>query len=323
LAHFSASETGIFAYRSAASSRRQLAWFDRTGKKIGDLGVPEENNLSDPELSPDGRKVAVDCTVQGKDFIVQGNIDIYLIDAERGDPVRFIFDAGQDRYPIWSPDGNRILFGSNRKDKIVNIFQKSSSGAADDELLWESSASKWPTDLSPDSRFLLFVEFPKTGASLQVLPLYGERKPTRVVDTAVVARNGKFSPDGRWITYESDESGRNEVYIQPFPGPGGKWQISTGGGAGLRWPHDSKEVFYIAPDGMLMAVQMDATGTAPKKGSTVALFQTQRVGMVQNPSKQQYSVAPDGRRFLLNVTAGESGAAPITIVTNWTRALKK
>jgi serine/threonine protein kinase len=319
---FSASETGILAYRTAASTRRRLAWFNRTGKEIRALRIPEENNMSNPELSPDGRKVGVDCSVQGKNFIVQGNLDVYLIDAERGEAERFTFDAEQDRFPIWSPDGSRIIFSSGRKNKIMNIYQKSSSGAADDELLWESFLSKWATDVSPDRRFLLFTEFGKTGADVWALPLSGERKPVPIVKSGAAERNGKFSPDGRWVAYESNESGRYEVYVQSFPGSGGKWQVSSGGGTGPRWRHDGRELFYITRDGILMAVQIDTTSQVPKKGAAEPLFQTRMAGMVQNTAKQQYSVAPDGQRFLLNITAGNS-TQPITVVTNWNRALTK
>jgi serine/threonine protein kinase/dipeptidyl aminopeptidase/acylaminoacyl peptidase len=314
---FSVSETGMLAYRvSGGADRRLLAWFDRTGKEIGTLGAADENDLLAPELSPDARRVAVNRTVQG-------NTDVWLIDAARGVPSRFTFDPAFDGYPIWSPDGSRIVFASSRKGSY-DIYQKPSNGAGNDELLLRSSLNKYPNDWSPDGRFLLYMQMdPKTGFDLWVLPLFGERKPFPYVNTSFNENVGQFSPDGRWVAYESDESGRFEVYVQPFPGPGGKWQVSTGGGIEPRWRRDGKELLYIAPDGKLMAVPIQGAGQTLEAGAAVALFQTRIEGGGQYGAKQQYAVAPDGQRFLINITADESTASPITIVTNWARTLKK
>jgi Tol biopolymer transport system component len=312
---FSVSETGVLAYRTGGPNRRRLAWFDRSGKEIGALGAADENDLSMPELSPDGRRVAVTRSVQG-------NTNVWLTDAARGVLSRFTY-AGIDAFAIWSPDGSRIVFASNRKGSY-DLYQKPSNGAGNDELLLESSRNKLPSDWSPDGRFLLYsLGSPKT-AEMWVLPLFGERKPFPYGNTSFNAAYGQFSPDGRWVAYMSDESGRLEVYVQPFPGPGGKWQISTGGGIDPRWRHDGKELFYIAPDGKLMAAPIQSAGQTLEAGAAVALFQTRIVGGGQNVAvKQQYAVAPDGQRFLINITAGEATASPITIVTSWARALKK
>ena len=180
-----------------------------------------------------------------------------------------------------------------------------------------------PEDWSSDGRFLLYFQNdPKTGYDLWVLPLFGERKPFPFVNTSFIERNGQFSPDGRWVAYESNESGRNEIYVQAFPGPGGKWQVSTGGGIEPRWRRDGKELFYIALDGKLMAAPIQAAGQALEAGAPISLFQTRIVGGGQSGWRQQYAVAPDGQRFLINITVDESTASPITIVTNWARALK-
>jgi serine/threonine protein kinase/Tol biopolymer transport system component len=314
---FSVSETGMLAYRtSGGSSRRRLAWFDRTGKEVGTLGAADENDLIAPELSPDARRVAVDRTVQG-------NTDVWLIDAARGVPSRFTFDPAFDGWPIWSPDGSRIVFGSGRKASF-DLYQKPSNGAGNEELLLESSLAKAPSDWSPNGRFLLYTQLdPKTGADLWVLPLFGERKPFPYGHTGFVESWGQFSPDGRWVAYQSDESGRNEIYVQPFPGPGGQWQISTGGGIEPRWRGDGKELFYIAPDSNLMAVPIQSAGQTLEAGTAVALFRARIVGGGLHVGKQQYAVAPDGR-FLINVIADdEATASPIVIVTNWAHGLKK
>jgi hypothetical protein len=163
----------------------------------------------------------------------------------------------------------------------------------------------------------------KTAADLWALPLFGERKAFPFVNTSFDERNGKFSPDGRWVAYISDELGRYEVYVQPFPGLGGKWQVSTGGGSAPQWRHDGKELFYIAPDGRLMAAPIQAAGLTLHVGTPVSLFRTRIVGGGQSSQSQQYAVSPDGQRFLINIIADESTASPITIVTNWTAGLKK
>jgi eukaryotic-like serine/threonine-protein kinase len=315
---FSVSDTGMLVYRTAGdTNRRQLAWFDRSGKEIGTLGAPDENDLHNPELSPDGSRVAVDRTVQGK-------MDIWLIDAALGVRRRFTFDAANNNYPIWSPDGSRIVFGAIRESPW-NLYQKASSGAGTDELLLESSLFKFPLDWSPDSQFLLYVQTdPKTGRDLWVLPLSGERKPFPFIATSFDERIGQFSPDGRWLAYESNESGPYEVYVRAFPGPGGKWQISIRGGISPRWRRDGRELFYIAPDRKLMATPIQSAGQTLEAGAAVALFQTRIVDAgTQLGQRQQYAVAADGQRFLINIPVEESTASPITIVTNWARALKK
>jgi Tol biopolymer transport system component len=181
-----------------------------------------------------------------------------------------------------------------------------------------------PEDWSLDGRFLLYLQFdPKTGRDLWVLPLFGERKPFPFINSNFEESQGQFSPDGRWVAYHSNESGRYEVYVQPFPGPGGKWQISAGGGISPRWCRDAKELFYIAPDGKLMVAQVQTTGQMLEAGAPVALFQTGIVGGgTVTPRNPQYAVSSDGKRFLIN-TVDESAASPITIVTNWTAGLKK
>jgi Tol biopolymer transport system component len=315
---FSVSETGMLAYRTAGGANlRRLAWLDRSGKEVGMLGTPDDDSLIDPELSPDGRRLAVERTVQG-------NKDVWLIDTARGASSRFTFDAEPDYNPIWLPDGSRIAFSSNRKGAF-NLYQKASSGAGSDELLLESSLHKFALDWSQDGRFILFIQpDPKGIGDLWVLPLFGERKPFPFVNTSFNEDNGQFSPDGRWIAYQSNESGRSQVHVQPFPGPGGKWQVSTAGGITPRWRRDGKELFYIAPDGKLMAAPIHTAGQMFDAGVPAALFQTRILGGGTSVyKKQQYVVALDGKRFLIDLSVDESTASPITIVTNWARALKK
>jgi eukaryotic-like serine/threonine-protein kinase len=267
---FSVSVMGMVAYRNATESRTQLVWFDRTGKADGSVGDPDENGLGYPELSPDSRRVAVDRTVQG-------NQDIWLIDLLRGGATRFTFDAALDRRPLWSPDGTQIIFQTNRKG-ASNLYTKPSGGAGAEQLLLESPNQKVPNSWSADGHFLLYGEDnPKTARDLWALPMRGDRKPIPVVNSPFYEGNGEFSPDGRWVAYHSNESGRFEIYVVPFPAGGGKWQISTGG-ISPRWRRDGKELFFIAPDGQMMAPTVSAAGTSFEAAPRVALFQTRIVG---------------------------------------------
>jgi Tol biopolymer transport system component len=256
------------------------------------------------------------------DRIVQGNRDVWLIETERGATSRFTTDAAMDAHPTWSPDGSKIFFGTTRKG-TWDIYQKASSGASNDEPLLVSSLAKAPWDVSPDGRFLLFFQLdPKTGHDLWAQQLLDGNKPIPVANTSFSEVIGQFSPNGRWVAYMSDETGRYEVYVQPFPDPGDRCMVSTGGGITPRWRHDGKELFYISPDEKLMAAPIQSLDQTPKAGVPVALFQT-RIVRVGTSARQQYAVSLDDQRFLINTIADESTASHITIVTNWNRALEK
>ncbi len=303
----SVSATGLVAYRAGGDSLRQLTWFDRTGKAVGVAGEPDGNNVLAPELSPDGRRVAIERTVQA-------NRDVWLMDLARDGITRFTFDAALDAYPIWSPDGSRIAFTSNRKGGSRDIWLKPSSGAGTEELLLDTPHDAWLYDWSKDGRFLLYhLTDPKTGNDVWSLPMTGtDRTPAVVVNTPFTEQNGQFSPDGRWVAYDTNESGRSEIVVQPFPAPSGKWQLSTGGGTQPRWRADGKELYFIAPDGTLMAVTVAASGSTFEAGQPVALFPTN----VPFLAKAQYAVSRDGR-FLMNRTIEESTAVPITLIQHW------
>jgi Tol biopolymer transport system component len=305
---FSVSAAGLVMYRTGGGDRRQLTWFDRSGKALGTAGAPDENDLIAPELSPDGRRVMVQRTVQG-------NTDIWLLDGAR--TTRFTSDAEIERLPIWSPDGTSILFGSTRKG-ARDLYQKHLNGADVEEPFLESLMDKAPNSWSRDGHFLLYTNLdPKAGADLWVLRLAQDRKPFIFLSTRFDERAGQFSPDGRWVAYQSNESGPFQIYVRAFPGPGGQSQISTSGGIQTRWRRDGKELYYIAPDGKLMAVPITAKGATLDAGIPVALFQTRIWGGGTNAfNRQQYDVAPDGR-FLISVTPEESTNTPLTLLLNW------
>ena len=304
----STSAAGPIVYRSASTGgHSQFVWFDRSGQKLGVVGDADTAGSAIWSLSPDGRRVAMQRLVNGK-------ADIWLFDTTRGALTRFTSDAWQHAWPVWSPDGKRIVYVSNAKG-TYDLYSKSSSGAGSEDLLLGTPDAKYAMDWSADGRFLLYrTSTSRTGNDVWALPLNGDKRPFPVVQTDFDEGDGQFSPDGKWIAYQSNETGRFEIYVQPFPGPGSKSRISTAGGAQVRWGRDGKELFYIALDGRLMAVPIRLSEQSVDVGVPVSLFATHVGGAIQT-STQQYAVAPDGR-FLMN-TVTEEAAAPITVILNW------
>jgi Tol biopolymer transport system component len=308
-----ASENGVIAYRignTGGVPMSELVWFDREGNRIGPAA--EAGLYVRPRLSPDGKRIAV----QRRDPQT-GTDDIWLVDLARSTVSRLTFDPSSQTHPTWSPDGSRIVFTSDQ-DGLSNLYQRLSSGAGGEELLLSSDTSKYVTDWSPDGRFIAYEEMGSgTGSDLWVLPLSGDRKPIPFLRTEFYEGQGQFSPDGRWMAYVSNESGRAEVYVQAFPASGGKWQISTAGGFFPRWRGDGKELFYRAADRKIMAVSVQADSTL-RVGQPRALFEIRVSDVPVNP----YTVSADGQRFLVNTPTEESNASPITVVLNWTAELK-
>jgi len=309
---FSASENGVLAYQTGTGAAGfQLVWFDRTGKQTGVLG--DSAAYADLELSPDGKRASVSIPAQPINAR-----DIWLYDVARGLRTRFTFDPASEYGSLWSPDGSRVVFNSNRKGHY-DLYQKDSSGAGAEEVLLEDNVNKYPASWSPDGRFILYLTFgTPTGFDLFVLPLTGDRKPIPFLNTKFNEGPGEFSPDGRWVAYTSDESGKNEVYVARFPGPGGKWQISTGGGNFPRWRRDGTEIFYLSLDNKLMSAAANGKGSGFEVGAVKPLFQTRVAGQ-----RYEYDVSSDGQRFLINTFPEQVASAPITVVVNWTAGLRK
>jgi hypothetical protein len=209
---------------------------------------------------------------------------------------------------------------------VRGLAHKLASGAGAEEPLYSTPLPFLPTDWSRDGRFILCRELqPQTGYDLWILPVslpVGDRKPFPFANSIYQEREGKFSPDGQWVAYQSDESGRFEVYVQAFPGPGAKFLVSTEGGAQPRWRADGRELFYIGLDGKLMAAPITAAegGQRFEAGTPVPLFQTRIAGgpiLATGPMRHQYAVAPDGQKFLINVATEEAVDSPITLILNW------
>ena len=183
-------------------------------------------------------------------------------------PARLTSDAALDNNPVWSPDGARIVFSSNRKG-VLDLYQASADGAGSEDQLLATAQAKSASDWSRDGRFLLYTSAdPRTRGDIWALPMKGDHTPFPVAQTNFNEEHGQFSPDGAWVAYQSDESGRDEIYLQPFPGPGGKLLISIAGGVQVRWREDGRELFYLALDGRLMAVplQLGSHGQPPGAG---------------------------------------------------------
>jgi len=309
---FSVSANGVLAYRTSLSSgSSQLIWFDRQGKALGSLGQPVISDFV--SISPDGKHVAMDQVDR------TGNRDVWILDAERGVPTRFTFDGAQDFMPVWSPDGARLAFATDRNTGSYDIYVKDSNGSGNEQLLMKSGR---PEHWSSDGRYLLFSLLDsQNGYDLWVLPLgSGEPKPVSYLQTKFDERQGQFSPDGRWVAYVSNESGdatQYQVYVQSFPIGGGKFQISADGGVQPRWRRDGKELFYIGPDRKLMALDVK---TSPRfeYDTPKVLFDPSILGGAANYTFSRYDVAPDGKRFLVVSAAADNPAAePITVLLNW------
>jgi Tol biopolymer transport system component len=319
VAAVSGSSTGIVIYRAgSAAGRRQFLWFDRSGKEIGRVGDPDSADPLDPSLSPDGQRVALHRTVNGR-------ADVWLLENGRAALSRFTSEeiagagVGASR-PIWSPDGTKIVFAALPK-KVTDLFRISVRGG-NAELLLDTDQPKAATDWSTDGRFLLYRSFDwKTGWDIWALPMGEDGSPgtrIQVVRTNSDETNGQLSPDGKWVAYQSNETGRFEIYVQPFPGPGPKSAVSRNGGAQVRWRRDGKELFYIALDDRLMAVpmQVSANGQSIEMGAPAPLFTTHIGGAVEGANRQQYMVSTDGQQFLMN-TIIEEAVLPIIVLLNW------
>jgi serine/threonine protein kinase/Tol biopolymer transport system component len=321
---FTASNTGVLVYgsRNANAPNQQLYWVDREGKPIGATGSP--GNYLGAALSPDETRIAT-----SRPDRQSGTPDIWLHDLARGADQRFTLDPANDFFPIWSPDASRLAWVSTR-DGASSLYSKpASGGASQDELLYRSGHQKNPSDWADSAgvgNFILFQDNdPKTKWDLWALPLGGERKPVPLVQSAFNETSGRLSPDARWLAWTSDESGRNEIYVQAFqPGgtpAGGRWQVSIKGGENPRWRRDGNELFYVAPEGKLMAVEVRGAKSF-EAGAARELFDLRALRGGLRAMGNNYAVSADGRKFLVTTNLEEMIASPFTIVLNWAADLK-
>jgi eukaryotic-like serine/threonine-protein kinase len=318
----SVSATGLVAYRVGGASETQLTWFDRSGAARGSVVAPD-GSLYVPRVAPEGRRVIIA-------RVTAHEPNLWLLDGARMS--RLTFGAHADMYPVWSPDGTRIMFASDRSGTLA-LYQKLVNGAVGDaQPLLSAGRVKVPgepTSWSPDGRFLLYnLDDPQTGAGdLWVVPMVGAHTPSVFLKTPFDEGWGVFSPDGRWVAYQSNESGRFEIYVRPFHPPGAQdseaasgtmqWQVSTAGGVYPTWRPDGKEIDYLDPSGAMMAAPITVRGAQLAVGMPVKLFQTRILGGGENAKTgRAYDVAPD-ERFLIDTVSESAAAAPITLIENW------
>ncbi len=307
---FSVSDNGLLLYQRASQS--QLTWVDPEGKKLSTVGDP--GYLSSPYLSPDGRYAMVNVLPPG-----QKNQKLWLYDLNQGTATPFTFGEGDDLYPTWSPDGQQVAFSSNRGGNQEDMYVKPVGGGSSEQKVLGDEGNKEPDRWSADGRYILFdYTSKKTKATdIWALPMFGDRKPFPVVQGPEVDYYGMFSPDGKWVAYASDESGRSEIYVVPFPGPGGKWQVSTGGGLQPFWP-PGKELVYFTVDFKFVAVEYAAQGPNFTLGKSRQIFGGRSFG-----SPSGLDVNRNDKRWLMAMPVAEPNASPLILTTNWTAALKK
>jgi Tol biopolymer transport system component len=309
---FSVSSGEVLATQTGnGASLSELTWFERSGKAAGTVGTP--GLYKNIRLSPDGRRAAVDRTdPDGR------NVDIWILEPARDKTTRLTFDSFLHQTPIWSPDGRQILFSSSR-ERGLQVFLKNADGSGSEEevadLNTAFAVNIW--DWSRSGRDILV----RKSNELWFFSWH-ERVAKPLVQAKWTVQNAQFSPDGRWMAYASNETGRWEIYISPFPIGNGKWQVSRGGGQEPRWRQDGKELFYVSEDGKMMAVAVK-TGESFEASSPVALFQTHRRQPISTLDVFSYDVSGDGQRFLVITKQDEAHAAPLSIRLNWASEMEK
>jgi dipeptidyl aminopeptidase/acylaminoacyl peptidase len=302
---------GAFAFRAGdARFARQFAWVDRSGKQIATVGDP----LGNPDgvsYSPDRSQLV---------FFERGatSSDLWMLDTRRGAVSRFTEEADEDIFPLWARDGNRIIYTAVRNGQM-SVYQRQIGTDRRELLIPPQAEETFASDISPDGGYLVYQRLDtKTGWDIWALPLGTDPKPVPVVQTDADERSARLSPDGRWIAFVANNSGVFEIYVQPFPGPGRRLQVSTKGGDQPQWRSDGSELFYLAPDSRLTAtsIKLAADRQSVDIGPPVPLL-VAAVGGVTNVRTANYAASADGQRFLVNRLLRDAGGTPLRVVLNW------
>ena len=298
--------------RGGEAGGGQLVWVDKEGESREFIGDP--GDISVTSLSPDGRWLAMVITTSSSE-----NADIWVRDLARGVTSRLTFNEGGDQNPKWTPDGKKIAFAEGREEGF-DLAITAVGGSGQVEYMLERERDQHPSSFSADGKHLLYYDRgDETSWDIWVLPLEGDQEPYPFLMTPFAEVRARFSPDGGWVAYQTNESGRAEIYVQEFPGPGGKWQISTAGGTEPQWSPDGQELYYISPEMNMMRVSVE-TGDSFDAGIPENLFP---VRLRQITNNNRYLVAPDGERFLLLSSLQQDSTPPTTVVLNWESALER
>jgi len=311
---FTVSRTGVLAYRSGASTARsRLVWVDRAGRMLGEAAPPDA--YDEIRLSPDGTRVAARL-LQGQG----GNADIWIRDLTRGVTSRLTFGSSDNLWPVWSPDGARVAYGTNRGGEYHTLIRSASGAGGEDSLAHERGGNNGPTDWSADGHTIAVSRLGVSGWDLWLQSPDSRQPPTKLLQTPFSERFGRISPDGRWLAYASNESGRYEVYVIPLSGGGGKWQVSTGGGDDPFWRADGKELLYRGGDRSLNSVAI-GSGAGFEPGTPQPLFKVELSEGLFTGTR--WSPTTDAQRFLLEVPVGSPGGTTFRVVTGWPAELRK
>ncbi|CAN5535409.1 hypothetical protein BH10ACI2_BH10ACI2_10300 [soil metagenome] len=309
----SVSTNGVLLFQTSEIRNIQFEWIDRAGVPIGPIGPP--GDYSSSWISPNDKLVAL-----SRLDAQSGSTDIWTLDLVRGVMSRLTSDPNGDWKPLWSADGSRIAWGSDRKTGLYDIYQMAADGSGSEELLLEGASDKFPTAWSKDGRLILYNSSDtRTKGDILVLPLFGDRRPFPLLNTDFSEQNAALSPSGDYVAYISDESGDDDVYVQKFTADGklggGKQRISTKGGKGPVFSRNGQELFYVTDDGTMMAVAIKTAGGVSTFGEPKAIIKKPEL-------LSGFEVTSDGQRFLIGKKVGDSKPT-INVILNWTAGLKK
>jgi eukaryotic-like serine/threonine-protein kinase len=309
---FSVDTRGALVYMGGEEAARQLQWFSRDGKTLDTVGPP--GILGHPALSPDGKKLAFSMVPANST-----NRDIWIYDLARGGGSRLTFNDAPDNVPIWSHDGTRVAY-TNERTSYGDIYVQSSSGLGGEELIPPANHEglKVANDWTPDGKLLYM--YLTAGPKLWIHDSSPGKADYPFLKTNSTEGLAKFSPDGHWLSYTSEETGRSEIYVVPYPELNGKWQVSSNGGNMARWRKDGKELLFVSPEGNLMSVAVSTEGKSFKAETPKPLFDTRIVATVRDT--WQYDMTPDAQKFIIN-TRIEHAEEPITLYSNWATDLHK
>jgi Tol biopolymer transport system component len=299
---------GLLAYGGGPRSST-LMWFNRHGERLGTINSP--TSLHNPAFCSNEKEL------MAMSFESERS-NVWVVDLERGVTNRLVSDASM---PMPSPDGHALAFGADRSGIMDVYLRRRNTRRVDEEPLIRTNESKYVNDWSSDGRYIVFQSSnAKTGADLWTLPTFGDRKAVPYLRTEFEEIQSRISPDGRWLAYTSDESGEWEVYVQSFPSPAARQVISVRGGAEPVWRHDGRELYYLAADRALMAVDVSTAGETLRVSRPRVLFRPPVAGAL-NDYRSHYAVTRDGERFVIDGIDAESTSRPITILSNWTALL--